>query len=165
MKIDNLEFRPIDLDLHKATCIKIREDSFVCSFGAAEKFHHEFGSDGERYVGFLMNRMQSLPNSCVHAWLENEIVGQVEVRRSRKRLDEGYVNLYYLTEKHRGSGLGTILDEYVEFYFRELRIKSAQLSVAPTNLRALKFYSKCGWKDLGPRPNHPDVNLMEKVYG
>jgi len=36
-----------------------------------------------------------------------------------------------------------------------------QLSVSPTNARALAFYRKHGWRDLGLRPGRDNVHLME----
>lgn len=42
-------------------------------------------------------------------------------------------------------------------------LKKARLSVSPTNERAIKFYEKMKWVDLGPREDHPEVHFMEKV--
>lgn len=27
----------------------------------------------------------------------------------------------------------------------------------------IRFYEKNGWKNMGPRPGHPEVNFMEKA--
>ncbi|HWZ91500.1 MAG TPA: hypothetical protein VNW92_21710 [Polyangiaceae bacterium] len=42
-------------------------------------------------------------------------------------------------------------------------VGTAQLNVSPTNLRALNYYRKHGWKDCGLRPGRDDVHLMEHV--
>ena len=36
------------------------------------------------------------------------------------------------------------------------------MSVSPTNQQAVRFYLKNNWRDLGPRPDDPEVHLMEK---
>lgn len=73
----------------------------------------------------------------------------------------GYVNLFYILPAVRGSGLGESLHEYALSVFANLGIKKLQLSVRPSNGRAIGFYRKHGWQDLGPRPGHDDVRLME----
>jgi ribosomal protein S18 acetylase RimI-like enzyme len=74
----------------------------------------------------------------------------------------GYVNLYYLIPGYRDRGLGLRLDEHATSYLRARGFHKARLSVSPTNVRAMKFYLKNAWQDLGPRPDHPEVHLMEK---
>ncbi len=44
-----------------------------------------------------------------------------------------------------------------------LHLIKSRLSVSPTNLQAIRFYEKMGWKDLGPRLDHPEVHWMERV--
>ena len=72
------------------------------------------------------------------------------------------MNLYYLKEDRRGSGLGKLLDDYVSKYFIERGFEKIRLSVSPTNKRALGYYQKFGWMDIGPRLDHLEVQLMEK---
>ena len=45
--------------------------------------------------------------------------------------------------------------------FQEVGVIRAQLSVSPTNQAAINFYKRHGWQDLGARPGHADINLME----
>jgi ribosomal protein S18 acetylase RimI-like enzyme len=76
----------------------------------------------------------------------------------------GYVNLFYLIPEMRGSGAGAALHEYALTIFAKHGVERMQLSVSPTNLRAIAFYRKHGWRDLGPRPGYENrVNLMECV--
>jgi len=66
----------------------------------------------------------------------------------RKIEDEfGYVNLYYLIPEVRGKGFSLELDNFATSYLKELGFKKARLSVSPTNLRAINFYTKNGWQD------------------
>ncbi len=58
-------------------------------------------------------------------------------------------------------GEGDDIHAYVVALFERHWLPSARLSVSPTNVRALRYYAKNGWRDIGPRPDHPRVNLME----
>jgi hypothetical protein len=60
-------------------------------------------------------------------------------------------------------GVGEFLDNYATQYFHNKQLKCARLSVSPQNNRAIAFYKKMGWKDLGPRQDAPEVNFMEKI--
>jgi ribosomal protein S18 acetylase RimI-like enzyme len=71
------------------------------------------------------------------------------------------VNLFYLVEEMRGAGFGSELQDYAMDFMRRHGVQTAQLSVSPTNARALAFYRKHGWKNLGLRPGRDNVNLME----
>lgn len=42
-------------------------------------------------------------------------------------------------------------------------VDTAQLSVSPTNARALAYYRKHHWRDLGLRPGRDDVHLMRRA--
>lgn len=78
-------------------------------------------------------------------------MGQLELGE-RNPLDEfGYVNLYYLTPAWRGKGLSQEIDSFAMSFLRKLGYKTARLSVSPTNQRAVQFYLKNGWMDLGER--------------
>jgi hypothetical protein len=90
-----LQFEPIDLDSAAKTAIAFRADSFVCSFGSAERFYEADGKGHERYLVWLRERMQSIPGSCVHAWktrrkLGNGKIFAVGALRFRERLIESY---------------------------------------------------------------------------
>lgn len=92
------------------------------------------------------------------------IVGQMELGSFKTDPSIGYVNLYYLAAEVRGTGLSSVLDNYATNYFVSRGFTSARLSVSPSNSRAIRFYEKHGWHDLGPRPGRPEVHLMEKYF-
>lgn len=73
----------------------------------------------------------------------------------------GYVNLFYLVEEMRGTGISEELQGYAMDFMCRHEVQIAQLSVSPTNARALAFYHKHGWRDLGLRPGRDNVHLME----
>ena len=77
--------------------------------------------------------------------------------------ETGLANLYYLAPEYRGQNLSQYLDQYAIRFLTALGCKKARLNVSPTNSRALAFYLKNGWKNLGPNPKHPEVHIMEKV--
>jgi GNAT superfamily N-acetyltransferase len=163
MSDEPLEFKLIDLAKHADLCVKFRIDSYVCGAGSAEMFYQQNTSE-QGYVDWLRNRMRELPGSCVHLWRGTEIVGQLELGLTRAGPDIGYVNLYYLIPEVRGSGLSERLDEYVRSFYADLRIKRAKLHVGLANSRAIRFYEKHGWKNLGPDPRHPEILLFERTF-
>ncbi len=157
-----VRFEPVDLDSAAETAIAFRADSFRCSFGSAERFYEADGKGHERYLVWMRQLMQSIPGSCVHVWNGGTIVGQIEMNRFKGDPEMGYVHLYYLVPAYRNRGLGRRLDEYATEFLRGFGFRAARLSVSPTNQQAMRFYLKNGWRDLGPRPGHPEVHIMDK---
>lgn len=163
MKLGPLFFRTIDLSKASELCIRFREDSFVVSFGDANKFYEQDGKGAERYIEWLRNNLSKSSGSAVHVWEDSTIIGQMELGVLKNEPEVGYVYLYYIIPEKRGLGYSRHLDEYAIQYFKGLGLKKCRLSVSPTNVRAIRFYEKNGWKNMGPRPGHPEVNLMEKA--
>ena len=159
----SLRFREIDLDRDAETCIQFRRDSFVESFGSAERFYRAAGADAKDYVEGLRSKNREWPGSCAHAWLADEIAGQVEVRRDRADPARAHVLLYYLRANLRGRGLGAQLDAYVRELCRAAGVHTTTLRVSPDNRRAMAFYTKHGWHDRGIDPDHPEVHIMERA--
>jgi ribosomal protein S18 acetylase RimI-like enzyme len=160
-----LSFREIDLDRDAEICIQFRADSFVESFGSAERFYRAAGDGAKDYLEGLRAKNREWPGSCVHAWLDDRIVGQIEARREGTDSSRAHVLLYYLRPELRGLGLGEQLDAYVIRLCRAAGVSAATLRVSPTNSRAMAFYRKQGWHDRGPDPEHLEVHIMERVDG
>src|SRR5690606_28084672 len=89
-----------------------------------------------------------------------QYLGQLEMQILDKPR-RGYVNLFYLTERMRGSGVSGDLQDYAMSFMRQHGVQIAQLSVSPTNARALGFYRKHGWRDVGLRLGRGTVKVME----
>jgi ribosomal protein S18 acetylase RimI-like enzyme len=160
MSRSRLIFSPIDLDRHAQICVAFRRDSYICSFGI-DNYLAEAGPNGVHYIERLRMRTKKFPDGYVHVWQHGNIVGQMEMQI----LDEprrGYVNLFYLIEELRGAGVSWELQEYAMEFMRRHQVQLAQLSVSPTNARAVAFYRKHGWRDLGLRPGRDNVHLMER---
>lgn len=164
MQSSTLEFKSIDLEQHQDLCVQFRVDSFVCSFGSADHFYEVNGSGVERYLQWLRQRITKMPNSCIHIWKGEQIIGQIEMGRWQNDSSIGYVNLFYLIPEFRGQGFGQQLDRHAANFFRHLGCKSVRLSVSPTNPVAMRFYLKHGWVDLGQRGGVPEVYYLEKTY-
>ena len=159
MRQSRLVIKPIDLDAHASVCVEFRRDSFICSFGV-DNFFEEAGPEGIHYIERLRTRTAKFPDGYVHVWLDGRIVGQMGIQL----LEEpriGYVNLFYLIEEMRGAGVAGQLQDYATQFCVRHGVRTARLSVSPTNARALTYYLKHGWCDLGPRPGREIVHLME----
>jgi GNAT superfamily N-acetyltransferase len=157
-----LVFREIDLGRHADLCVQFRADSYVCGDGTADRFFARAGPSGRDYLARLSKYMQDLSGSCVHAWLGEQIVGQIEMVRDPSDPSVGKVNLFYLTPDHRGRGLGGQLERYALDFFRARGFGAAWLRVSPTNTRALAFYKKHGWVDVGRDDAVPKMCVMRK---
>ena len=155
-----LQFRPIDVALHGELSIAFRRDSYVCSFGSDALFIEENGADGHGYLEWLRARVLSFPDGHVHAWRGEDIVGQIEMVIGPT---SGYINLFYLRPDARGRGLGEALHAYAVALLQRQGVSVAGLSVSPTNERALRYYERHGWRDLGARAGAGHVHEMELV--
>ena len=154
-------FTTIDLSRHEETCVQFRRDSYRCSFpDGDERFDRENGRDGGEYIRWLRERIAEFPEGCVHVWKDGAIAGQMEMR-VREESKSGYVFLFYITPEMRGSGIGDELQRYALEVFRKRGMERARLSVGAGNARAMAYYRKHGWVDIGPRPDHPEARIME----
>src|SRR5215468_5854468 len=138
----SLRFREIDVDQDAETCIQFRADSFVESFGSAERFYRAAGEGAKDYLEGLRSKNREWPGSCVHAWLDEAIAGQIELRRDRADPSRAHVLLYYLRPDLRGRGLGEQLDAYVRELCRAAGVHRTTLRVSRENIRAMAFYRR-----------------------
>lgn len=89
----SLRFREIDLERDAEICTQFRADSFVESFGSADGFYRAAGGGAKDYLEGLGRKNREWPGSCVHAWLDDTIVGQIELRRDRTDPSRAHVLL------------------------------------------------------------------------
>lgn len=155
-----LTFRTIDLARDAETAVAFRRDSYACSFGSDERF-----GEVAEYLDWLRERVARHPTGHVHVWQGQVIVGQMEMLVHASTPPRGYVNLFYLVPEARGRGLGDVLHEHCLQLLHAGGARTARLSVSPSNVRALAYYRKHGWRDLGPRPEDESVRLMELECG
>lgn len=160
-----LRFAPIDLDAHSELSVRFKQEAFLVSFGSIDPFHEVYGSDPENYLNWVRHGLQHDPESRVHVWRGQSIVGQVELSAQSRFPGAGYVHLYFLVPELRGQGRGAELDDYAASFFKRRGIQAARLSVSRSNAGALAFYERQGWVLLGPRDDHPASLLFEKHFG
>ena len=158
----DIRFAPIDLERDFDACARFLCETFVASYGSAEEFEAMGGAP--TYREGLRARVAAFPDGYVHLWQGGEIAGQLEML-PRPELGFGMVNLVYLVPAHRGGPLSDALHDYIEGTLRRYGMPKARLSVSPTNERAIRYYLKHGWRDLGPRPDRPYVNAFELDLG
>jgi ribosomal protein S18 acetylase RimI-like enzyme len=151
-----LSFRTIELERDAQTAVAFRRDSYLCSFGTDAAF-----GDVEGYLAWLRDRIARQPLGQVHVWRGRQIVGQLEMLVQATVPARGYINLFYLAPEWRGRGLGAALHQYALEFTRNGGASVARLSVSPSNARALAYYRKHAWRDLGPRPDDASLLLME----
>ena len=155
----DVKILPIQLPRDFAICLANRRDSHQISFRGQINFEDEAGAAGEKYLASLQAKIDADPFSCVHLWQNDQIIGQIEMS---ERAGRGYINFYYLQPKFRGQGYSQLLIQYSESFLRRKGYQDIRLSVSPSNEAALHFYQKHGWQDLGPRPDRPIVQQMQK---
>jgi ribosomal protein S18 acetylase RimI-like enzyme len=158
-----LEFRPVNLDRHADLCVSVAEDMELCSFGSAMQLHGEDGLGAERYIQRMRDKLSADPESCLHVWQDDEIVGQLNLGRF---IDPsiGYIHVFYVAPAWRGKGVANEMEEFAARWFVVRGLASARLSVSPTNARAMRFYVRRGWRDFGPRADKPTLHNMEKMF-
>ena len=161
MLISGYTIEPMDLQRSAELCVTLRRDSYVCSFGDEAAFIRENGADGSGYLEWLRPRVAEFPAGHVHVWRGPDIVGQMEMRVREGVPAFLYVNLFYVIPGERGKGVGEVLHRYAVDLCRAEGVSVARLSVSPSNQRALAYYRKHGWQDLGPHPAKPGVHAME----
>lgn len=161
-ELDQVEFHPIDLERTKALCQRFEEDSFICSFGDSSGFHESDGLGGIRCIESLRSKLVADPACGVHLWQDSRIVGMLVMGAHRLDPSIGHVFLYYLIPEVRGTGLSQSMDDHAVAYLKGKGYQKARLCVSPTNTRAIRFYERRGWVDIGVHPTRPTVHLMEK---
>lgn len=158
----NLQFKPINVQRHADLCFKFMEDTHLCSFGTRDGFDED-GQEAERFTERIRAKLAQDPESCLHVWQDDVIVGQLNFGTF---VDPaiGYISHFYVTPPWRGTGVAAEMDAYAGRHLRCRGFRLARLSVIAANVRAVRFYQKHGWQDLGPREGHPAAHNMEKVY-
>jgi ribosomal protein S18 acetylase RimI-like enzyme len=138
-----MEFKSIDIRIHKEYIIPFRRDSFVVSFGTNKDFNEK------EYLDWVKQRLVKNPQGFVLI-TENELpIGQLELTvKEYEGKVIGYVNLYYLIPEKRGMGLGSLLHDYAIKYFKNNNVSEYHLRVSPTNKQAIAFYTKNGMKPI-----------------
>jgi ribosomal protein S18 acetylase RimI-like enzyme len=152
---------PIDLERDLGTCVRLRREAYVASFGGEAGMEGEMGADNAKYVAYLRARIAELPMGNAHLWSGDRIVGQAEMRLVEEDATLGYVNLFYVVPELRRQGLGRLLHRHAVSVFSGLGKRAIRLSVAARNAEALAFYRRLGWRSVGSRPHRETMEVLE----
>jgi RimJ/RimL family protein N-acetyltransferase len=154
-----LSFRTIDLTAHSQVVLRFRDESIRDGGGTIDKDRSD-----RQYLVWLRERIAAEPRFAVHVWKDADIIGEVLLDRYWHDPAAGWVNRHYVIPSERGTGAAAELDAYTETVFTELGMTRAYVAAFPNNERAMRFYLRQGWNDLGPAAWQPRVHLLERRY-
>lgn len=138
--------------------IRYRRDAWQVVYGSLEGFNGSgFWLDAKRTMG-------SDPMAMAVGYLQGAPVGMIQLSPDRDReKGVGYIPFLYLREPYRHQGLGIQLIGHGVSFYRRLGRTKLQLSVAPTNEKALGFYRKYGFYQVKKqRGRFGHLLLLEK---
>lgn len=161
MTTPTLQFKPINLQQHADLCRGFIADTHLCSYGTLDGFLEE-GQTPQRFLDRIAEKLAEDPKSCLHVWLGDSIVGQINFGTFRNPAI-GYLSFFYVAPEWRGASVAAEMDAFVTQRFQQRGYKTARLSVTAFNERAIRFYLKHGWQDMGPREDNPTTHNMEKT--
>lgn len=157
------EVRPIDCDCDRDHIIAYARDVFTITFGSIAQYVEEFGVNGSGFIPWIADKQAIDPANAALALFHGAPAGMVVLGRWAEDATVGYVYHYYLEPHARGRGFAAQLDDYAASVMRRQGHRTARLSVARTNGRALNFYKNRGWAEAGPRPDQVGIIYMEKA--
>ena len=157
----NLWFRPLDFQTESGLYAQARREAW-------ETIHHTMrGFDGDGFLADAQAQSRYAPNSVMVAMREEEPVGvlQMDFRRDAD-LKVGGIPFFYLTPDARAQGLGVQLLGQAISTYRPLGRQFLRLRCAPENLRARRFYERCGFRKIGQEPGGlGTLDVLEKFIG
>ena len=154
-----LTFRTIDLAAHSQVVLRFRDEFMRDGGGTLDPDRTD-----RQYLARLRQEIAAEPRFAVHAWKGDEIVGEVLLDRYYHDPSAGWVSRHYVVEAERGTGAAEELEAYTEQVFTELGLTRAYVATFPQNERAIRFYLRQGWTDLGPPAWQPRGDLLERHY-
>lgn len=152
---------PLDLQRHGATAISLGREAFVESFESPERFEQEHGPDGDGLLPFLHARAANEPRWVTAAEEDGRLVGLLVLGTLAGPPARGHLMLLVVEPAARGTGLASRLLAHAVTMLRELGWDRARLHVTQRNVRAMRFYLREGWSDVGEHPGVPGVRILE----
>ncbi len=157
----SISFKRADLKQDMVSCIDFRRDSFQINYGAEKSFDKEMGVNGEDYASSLIEFQEKFPYGVIHVWREDEIVGQIEFYIEALFTDKAFIPMFYLIPAQRGSGIGSMMHDYLIEILREQGCNGARIPVSSSNDRGVAFYKKHGWRYAKPDLSNSNVDLYQ----
>ena len=109
----SIQFKRADLKQDMLSCIEFRRDSFQINYGAEKSFDKEMGASGEDYATGLLDFQEKFPYGVIHIWRDDDIVGQIEFYIEALFTDKAFIPMFYLIPSERGSGIGSMMHDYL----------------------------------------------------
>ncbi len=159
---DNLNMRFAEMDLEKngKEYLERYHDAWRIAHGTSEGF-------GSRYLKSAALRAAKYPHAIMRSYLGDKPTGIIDLDIETDAAEKaGNIAFYYMDENYRGRDLGVQLIGYAVSIFRPMGRDRLRLRVADTNLKAIKFYERYGFKKVGTQPGSVGTLLvMEKDIG
>jgi ribosomal protein S18 acetylase RimI-like enzyme len=152
-----LRFRTIELTRDAETVLAWSREAFAISFGEAET-QRLFRRD--EWLGFIGWGASAFPDGFVLAYLSDADMASgenptgmvlMDIRdASRAGSDDlagqiGYIHLFYVAARVRGTGIANALQRHADAVCRRLGVHHIELNVEPENARAVRFYQRVGY--------------------
>ena len=160
----SIEFKHADLKQDMASCIEFRRDSFQINYGAEKSFDSEMGAAGEGYAACLHRFQEKFPYGVIHVWRDAQIVGQIEFNIEELFTDKAFIPMFYLIPSQRGSGIGSMMHDYLVQVLRDNGCNGARIPVSSSNNRGVAFYKKHGWRYAKPDLSNSNVDLYQLSF-
>ena len=130
--------------------------SYVASLDQLGKMRKISDFDAKKYVDHLLGKIQR-DNGVIFVAEEQEkvavfIAGTIPEETEADLQDhypirEGKIIELVVTAQYRGKGVGQMLMEKIEEYFRAQECKFSRVGCFASNVSAHAFYKKCGYED------------------
>ena len=115
----------------------------------------------------IENLIQQNPDCLIVAAYKNNLVGVAEIEFSKKCPIDGIIatelNKLYILEWFCGKGIGQKLLEFAERMVFENGFRELWLWVLETNTRAIGFYEKHNFKNIGKASFQMETNTYENI--
>ena len=154
---ENLWYRPMTKEDDQAY-MAFRQDAWDVIYPGVRGF------DGPGFLADAWRCAENEPRALVFAMAQRTVAGCLQLNMSRGKEDgAGYIPFFYLKPEFRGRELGVQLIGHAISVFRPLGRTKLQLSVAPSNERAIRLYDKLGFriKQAGKTRKKMSLHLME----
>ena len=137
--------------------IRFRREAWELVYGDLKGF------DGADFWATAVRDAEDDPAAIVFPMSDNRIAGILQLNvNGYASSNAGYIPFIYLREEYRHKGLGVQLIGYAVQYFRKLGRTRLQLSVAPENAPAIRFYEKLEFRRIAVTGGRYKLWLMEK---
>jgi diamine N-acetyltransferase len=136
-----------------ASLARLAERTFRDAF-AKDNTPEDLDAHTTRYYGEAQQRaeIESADVITIVADDEGKLIAYAQVRRAPTEHGEVEIARFYVEQSHHGRGVAQSLMNAAYEAGRELGGETIWLGVWERNPRAIAFYAKCGFRDVGSHP-------------